>query len=163
VNDLLLEIFAGPFFVRKLVSCFCFVSKKCAGHPKVEGFVAPKTGENGFRSHCLKKTFLAGTKNRNKVHYMQLGGKVMDALIKKFAWDSTKHNGVPKNASQKWKSVPSHSLFSRNDSGKFPSCLKREKNNLNGGATTGSRCGIHSNLANPELREHSPSNLSPVT
>ena len=126
VNDLLL-IFSWE---TRVVLLFCV--KKMRWPPKSWGFVAPKTGENGFRSHCLKKRFLAGTKNRNKVHYMQLGGKVMDALIKKFAWDSTKHNGVPKNASQKWKSVPSHSLFSRNDSGKFPSCLKREKKQSRG-------------------------------
>ena len=157
VNDLLL-IFCWE---TRVVLLFCV--EKCAGHPKVGGFVAPKTGENGFRSHCLKKRFLAGAKKRNKVHYMQLGVKWWMPLQINLRGIPPNRMGYPKMPPRNWKSVPSHSSFSRNDSGKFPSCLKREINNLKGGATTGSRYGIHTNQANPELREHSPSKISPVT
>ena len=60
-----------------------------------------------------KKKFLAGAgaTKRNKVS--TLHGVGVKWWIKKFAWDFNKRYPI---ASQKWKSVPSHSSFSRNQS-----------------------------------------------
>ena len=156
------EWFVVDFLFGNSCRAFVLCRKSALATQKLGDLLHQKPEKTASVAIAWKKGFLRGQKKKQSTLHA-VGGKVMDALTNKFAWDSTKQNGVPKNASQKWKSVPSHSSFSRNDSGKFPSCLKREINNLKGGATTGSRYGIHTNQVNPELREHSPSKISPVT